>query len=96
MKYAIDYRNMNTGVHGLIFFDRESCANKWLSILNYDEDTFQCCLDVSVAIVEEVQFRTLEKIMKNLEYNVNVDGKIERKVDNVKIINYEKSVDVYM
>jgi len=101
MKYAINYRNMHTGIHGLILFDTRSSADSNLKYikkckdtedqLQYDQMLFDVFEKKSCALVQELNYRVLKDVMKNFVYSINGKGKVRPVSDNVRFINCDSS-----
>lgn len=98
MKYALDYRNMHTAIHGLLLFDTRKQAEKAYEILRVDNqpETISMVLEDLHSYVEEVDYRKLTEVMKAFCYHVNDNGRVHTIQNNVRIVNYRRSIDLYI
>lgn len=100
MKYAVDYRSMHTALHGLIIFNKRSTADMVLSGLKRDdfsadfEDAVEYAFEIADGVIPEVDYRTLEEVMKGVEFNDNNSLTVSTVTSNVRIINFNQSVDI--
>jgi hypothetical protein len=100
MKYAIDYRNMRNGIHGLLLYNTKSSANAMFCSLHNSKDDngfndmveFAC--EFAHAVIEEVDYRELEEVMKDVNYSVNDNGRVHTLTSNVRIVNFNQSIDI--
>lgn len=100
MKYAIDYRNMHTGIHGLLLYPTKNHAEAICQCLNNTknnedfpeilEDIFKNAPDA----IEEVDFRNLTEVMKDVTYSTNENGLVHSITNNIRIINFNQSLDL--
>ena len=108
MKHAIDYRNMHTGIHGLVLFNNEKTAEELYTSckiaeqnhpdsepIDYDQLLIDLFENESCGVIEEVNFRTLTKILKEHPYSINVNGRVQTVTEDINIINFNQSVDLY-
>lgn len=97
MKFAIDYRNMHTAVHGLILFNGKKTAENSLKLLNdsQDDKTFENVMEKCVSTINEVDYRKLTEVMK-VDFCVCNDKHNENRTENIRIVNYGQAIDLYM
>jgi hypothetical protein len=101
MKYGIDYKNMNTGIHGLLLYSTKINAEIIHQCLknNLDKEDFQEIQEDIFAnaaeSIEEIDFRNLKEVMKNVTYSINENGLVHPVTNNIRIINHGQSLDLY-
>ena len=104
MKYAIDYRSMHNAIHGLILFNTRKQVTeahtmlKTLAHTKTEEDynsLLEEVLNNCYTVVDDLNYRDFQPVMKEFKYSINENGHVHPVYDNVTIINYDQSIDLY-
>jgi hypothetical protein len=102
MLYGIDYRDMNTAIHHLVLFKDKQTAEESLEILKTAKDiddqdlyndSIQFVFKSSINDIE-VNYRELTRIYETY-YSENNNGQVSKYLDEVDIINFNHSIDLY-
>jgi len=109
MKYAIQYQRMHDGTTNLLIYNKKKQAENNYTMIedllknvdnekatqnDYDfvmEDIFNDAIDV-----QEVDYRTLTEVIKDFGYQINNNGYVSTIIENVRIINFNQSVCLYV
>lgn len=96
MKYAINYRDMHTAMHGLILFDSKEDAESSLVILNEQkEEGVQSVFEYAHSVEDEINYRDIPEVITNFEYLINENGRVHPVINDITIINHDSAVDIY-
>lgn len=102
MKYAIEYRNMHTAIHGLLLFNSSRAAEKGLKVIAAITDTednsglYDLLFELANNQIEEVNFREMKEKQK-MWYSVNNNGHVSPEEDTIKIVNFNSvKPDLYL
>lgn len=105
MKYAIDFLNMRTALHGLLLFKSKKIANKAYQDLYYAEhgtdsnETYDLIVEKTLknchSTIDEIDRCFIKDTIKNREYSINEDGHVHPEYDNIRIVNYGYPLDLY-
>lgn len=101
MKYGIDYKNMRTGIHGLLLYSTRihaeaiyQCLNNNLKKENFQEMQ-QDIFNNAHGIIEKIDLRKLSEVMKDVSYSSNENGSVHPATSNIRIVNFNESIDLY-
>lgn len=106
MLYGVDYRSFHSAVHGVILFAEMEQAIEAHQILKAVEsgtikDRIECemltneAFGKAYAVVDEIDYRSIQPSMEDLSFNVNHNGFVSVESDDVQIVNHGQFVDVY-
>ena len=105
MKYGVEYRNMHTGVHGVLVVQEEETADMVLATLNQlsqglEEDAtielekMEFVMEHVYADVDDLHYKDIKEKM-TLDYEINCNGRVSVEESIVTIINANQAVDVF-
>lgn len=101
MKYAIDYRSMHTGIHGLIIFNDIDLADEAYGVLkNEEEEDVESVYDyvfniLAYNVVDEINCRDIKEYMEDVKTFVNYNGRVSTELVDLQVINCGNSIDLY-